>query len=397
MRFASAVSTVASANAALRDILDQLEIEAGPRPDFVALHFSPAWPASELQAEAVAAFGDVALHGGSSCLGVMTERGAVIAGGRGMGAFAIWDPGGAYGTGMAVQGDDPRGAARAATEAALVAADRVGEAPELVWLTAAPGAEELVLAGIKDVLGADAVIVGGSAADNDVSGQWSQFDSRGQASDGVVVSVLFPSGPVGCAYESGYAPTATHGRVSRVAGRRLIEIDGRPAAGVYEEWTKGVVAVPTEGAVSVLAASTFHPLGRVAAEVAGVSFHLLAHPAVADANGGLVLFADVAEGEMLWLMSGSADSLVARAGRVAEESLAALPGAARDGAQGALVVYCGGCMLAVQDRMDEVTEGVSRALGGIPFLGIFTFGEQGAPLGGEARHGNLMISCSTFG
>ena len=216
----------------------------------------------------------------------------------------------------------------------------------------------------------------------------------------MVVSVLFPSAPVARAYQSGHAPTATRGRVTRVEGRTLHEIDGLPAAEVYARWTGGAVAVPPEGAASILAASTFHPLGREAGRVARVPFHLLAHPAVAEAGGGLTLFADVAPGEELWLMEGSADSLVARAGRVAAESragLAAAGGTQGDGPSGALVVYCGGCMLAVQERMEEVAQGVRDALGGAPFLGVFTFGEQGAPLGGETRHGNLMISCSAFG
>jgi hypothetical protein len=54
-------------------------------------------------------------------------------------------------------------------------------------------------------------------------------------------------------------------------------------------------------------------------------------------------------------------------------------------------------MLGVEERMDDVVKGVSDSLGHAPFLGVFTFGEQGAPLGGEARHVNLMISCSSFG
>jgi hypothetical protein len=92
-------------------------------------------------------------------------------------------------------------------------------------------------------------------------------------------------------------------------------------------------------------------------------------------------------------MRGSADSLVARAGRVVQQ--------ARDDAggdvAGALVVYCGGCMLAVRDRMPEVQASINEALGEVPWLGVFTFGEQGVPTGGRAKHGNLMISCTAFG
>jgi hypothetical protein len=394
MRVASALSTQEDAIAAVDDIARQLGVTGGREPDFVALHFAPVAALDEVQGRAAERFGAAALHGGSSCRGVMTEAGLAMRDGRGMGALAIWDPGGAYGTAMAELGTAPRDAARQAAHAALQEAGRAGEAPELVWLTGAPGAEEQVLAGLKDVLGPDALIVGGSAADNDVSGRWQQLCGAGTAHAAIVVSVLFPSGAIACSYQSGYAPTGIHGTVTRCEGRRLVEIDGKPAADIYARWTGGAVPAAPEADRSILAESTFHPLGRETDTLAGVPFHLLAHPAVAHPDGALSLFADVAPGETLWLMEGSAESLVARAGRVAAASREDLPEGA---VSGALVVYCGGCMLAVEDRMEDVRRGVAERLGGAPFLGVFTFGEQGAPLGGETRHGNLMISCSGFG
>ena len=388
------MSTKSTAQQAIDDICAQLQPESSSKPDFVALHFSLGWEPTEVQAAAKAAFGTPALHGGSSCQGVMTDKGLAMRDGHGMGAFAIWDKDGAYGSAMADLTVDPRAAAKQATEEALRQAEREGEAPDLVWLTAAPGSEELVLKGIKDVLGHQVMIVGGSSADNDVSGKWGQFTNSGTAANSVVVSVLFPSSPVNCAYQSGYAPTGLRGKVTRVEGRRLYEIDGKPAATVYAAWTGGAVPEADAEDISILAASTFFPLGRHGETLADVPFHFLAHPAVAHPDGSLTLFADVEADETLWLMSGSADSLVARAGRVAASSREGLAGS---GVGGALVIYCGGCMLAVQDRMEEVTQGVAQALGGAPFLGVFTFGEQGAPLGSETRHGNLMISCSSFG
>lgn len=394
MRAASAMSTADDMTTAMGDIADQMGLRNGHPPDFAALHFAPTELLGDLQSRAVGLFGGAALHGGSSCRGVMTDRGLAMRDGRGIGAFAIWDPDGAYGTAMASLGQDARRAARAATQDALRNAGREGEAPDLVWLTSAPGVEEQVLAGIKDVLGADAMIVGGSAADNDVSGQWQQLSGTGSGQTAVVVSVLFPSRAVACSYQSGYAPTGTHGTVTRCEGRRLLEIDGMPAAETYSRWTSGAVPVASHTDVSILADSTFFPLGRETDTLAGVPFHLLAHPAVAHPDGAITLFADVAPGEKLWLMEGSSASLVARAGRVAKASREDQP---NDAVAGALVVYCGGCMLAVEDRMEDVYRGVADQLGGAPFLGVFTFGEQGSPLGGETRHGNLMISCSSFG
>ena len=64
---------------------------------------------------------------------------------------------------------------------------------------------------------------------------------------------------------------------------------------------------------------------------------------------------------------------------------------------GGLVIYCGGCMLHVRERMPEVVDQVVKAMGGAPFVGAFTFGEQGAIIDNCNRHGNLMVSALTFG
>ena len=61
-----------------------------------------------------------------------------------------------------------------------------------------------------------------------------------------------------------------------------------------------------------------------------------------------------------------------------------------------MVVYCAGCMMTVQQRLPEVAAELNTALGGKPYIGIFTFGEQGCLLDGHPAHGNLMISSLVF-
>jgi len=322
----------------------------------------------------------------------MTQDGLNIDTCAGAGALAIWDPDGSYGTASADLGGDARSAASRAVEDALAAADRAGEVPEMVWLTVAPGREEQVLDGLHAVVGPETLIVGGSSADNDVIGGWAQFGPGGCHGDGIVVSVLFPSRPITSFYQSGYAPTGDSGLVTAIEGRRLTQIDDTSAASVYKRWTGGTVPMAVDAPISILSKATLWPLGRVTREVAGVPFHLLAHPATANPDGSLDLFADLTEGDRIWQMQGTADSLVARAGRIASHAR----NNAGDEISGALVVYCGGCMLAVRDRMEEVHAGVKTALGEAPWLGVFTFGEQGVPTGGAAEHGNLMISCTVI-
>jgi hypothetical protein len=360
-------------------------------PDFVALHKSVGCREAGLTPRLA---GVRAMHGATSCLGVMGAGGARIE--NGAGAFAIWDAEGDYGTAMRPLGDDARDAARAAIEAALMAADRPGEAPDLVWLSASPGREEAVLAGIADAVGANVPVLGGSAADDDVSGRWLVYHHDDVETEGVVVSVLFPSTPVSFAYHNGYAPTERTGTVTAVRGRVLQEIDGRPAADVYRDWT-GHALIPEAVAETapILSESTLAPLGRFLESVGDVPYYLLAHPAGLTPEGHLELFSDVAVGDELTLMTGSPEGLTQRAGKVA--ALAAQAGGGPARFAGGLVVYCGGCMLAVRDRLDDVAGGIAEALPGLPFLGVFTFGEQGVVLDGRNRHGNLMISAVLFG
>jgi len=95
-------------------------------------------------------------------------------------------------------------------------------------------------------------------------------------------------------------------------------------------------------------------------------------------------------------MQGTPESLSSRAGRVAAAAVESAPFGAHE-VKGAFVLFCSGCMLAVQDRMHEPPEGLKDAFHGAPFLCSFTLGEQGCFIGGENRHGNLMIATLVFG
>ena len=199
-----------------------------------------------------------------------------------------------------------------------------------------------------------------------------------------------------CGFQSGYAPTGESGFASRVEGRRILEIDGRPARAVYQSWASPTLP-PSDGSrdVPVLSSSTWAPLGREIGRVAGIPFHLIVHPAMLSGDGGIDAFATVREGERLHAMAGSADSLATRAARLAYATLG--DDDLKTGVSGALVVFCGGSMLAMKAEMGHVVDGLNEVLGDVPFMGIFTFGEQGPTLAGDNVHGNLMISCLVFG
>jgi hypothetical protein len=304
-------------------IAEALEIAKRGAPSWMTVHFGPAVDVAGLF-EALVAAGAIgagtSVQGGGSCLGVMGPDSAKIGAGDGVGVFAVWDDLGDYGTFSADSGDDPRAAGARAALGAIERAGRPGEVPGLFWVTATPGCEEAIIAGIEEATGRGTPILGGSADDNDVTGAWRIF-SRGMVhSEGVVVSALFPSAPLAQGFQSGRAPIGQSGVATRVDGRRIIEIDGKPARTVYEKWARHVLPVADPGEdVPVLSASTWAPLG------------------LCDA----------------WRR------------RVEER------------ASGALIVFCGGSMLAMKDDMPKVVGGLNEVSGDIPFLGTFTLGEQG--------------------
>lgn len=345
--------------------------------------------------------------GGTSCNGVMTEEG--ILGPDSIGLLLVDDPDGDYGTAAAPLGDDPAATAEAVLHAALADAGCPGQLPELVWVFQAPGHEEEVIEGLRRVVGDRCPIIGGSTADNDVSGRWRQIAPDGVYADGVAVGVLFSSGGIGFSFQGGYEPAGPSGVVTRVAfdavgqsgivtksqGRKILAIDGEPAAAVYDSWIGNRLGDRVRDGGSILRNTTMCPLAIDVGQVDGIQNYLLIHPEAVLPDGGIRLFAAVDEGTRIYSMRGDEARLIERAGRVARQAAAGLS----DGSEslaGGLVVYCAGCMLAVDERMPEVARGVAEGLSGMPFLGCFTFGEQGYVVD-RNMHGNLMISAVAFG
>lgn len=393
------IATSWSTSTGTRDAFDEakasLIARLGNHPDYLLIYFTENYPAEELLAALAVLPPSIKIQGCTSSLGVMTEEGLHSEDGRALAMLGIRDEGGAYGVGAAPMGNDPRAAARAALQAALADSGRPGELPDIVWVNASPGREEDVLKGISDLVGMNVPVLGGSAADNHVTGEWQLLTRTYHASDAVVVSVMMPALHVSSSFQCGYLPTSRSGIVTSATGRIVHAIGGRAAAEVYREWTDGLLdAVPATGG-NILALSTLAPLGRMLGKVGEVPLYTLSHPDALLPDGSLSLFAEVAEGVELVLMTGSKTSLISRAGRVAKAAVDR-GGFAADAILGAVVVYCAGCMMTVQDRIPDVVAELNTSLGGKPFIGIFTFGEQGCLLDGHPSHGNLMISSLVF-
>jgi hypothetical protein len=401
--FAAAEAQTSAALAAL----DRQLSDAGGDAHFVYAFYGCDHDGAALLDFLKQRFPDAALLGGTSCSGVMSE--GRLRGADSIGLLVIDDAVGEYGVASAELGDDPAATAQDTLCAALDNAGCPGELPELVRVFQAPGREEEVIDGMRRIVGDRCPIIGGSAADNTVAGDWRQIAPDGVLTNGLVVGVLFPSGGVGCSFQGGYEPVGPSGVVTRVgfdpagdsgvvtqsSGRTIRTIDGRPAAELYNGWIGDRLNGQMADGGNTLLETTMCPLAVDAGQVDGVPHYPLIHPESVGPQGEPNAFASIAEGTRIFSMRGDKERLIERAGRVALEAVSSLPGGPESLA-GGLMVYCADCMLAVDSRMPEVASKVAEAFSGTPFLGCFTFGEQGCVVERNV-HGNLMISAIAFG
>ena len=112
----------------------------------------------------------------------------------------------------------------------------------------------------------------------------------------VIVTAMYPSEGVCMSFHSGYSPSDKTGIVTKVDGRTLYEIDGKPAAEVYNKWTNGAVDEFMNGG-NVLAATSLYPIGRVAGKMGEIDYHRLSHPETVTADGALTLFSVMEKGK----------------------------------------------------------------------------------------------------
>jgi hypothetical protein len=391
-------------------VVNALDAELGSQlhaPRLVFAFYGCELDDTLLHAYLTTRFPDAPIVGGTSSGGVMTHRGVAHA--RSVAIMLIEDEDGDYGVAAGPLGDDPARVAQTLLEEALAGCGCNGQLPALIWIYQTPGHEEAVVEGLRRIVGDRCPIVGGSSADNDVSGRWRQLGPRGSMTNGLAVAVLLPSSPLGFAFQGGYEPAGPtgvvtglgfrrgtdSGVVTATVGREIQSIDGLPAAEVYDRWIGNRITSKLETGGSILAETTMCPLAIDAGQVDGVTNYLLIHPDAISPSRTLTTFRNVEVGTRIYAMKGDRRRLVERAGRVALQAKAHLASAS-SAAAGGLVVYCGGCRLAVEEEISEVAAKVADSFDGAPFIGCFTFGEQGL-LVDRNVHGNLMISAVAFG
>ncbi len=273
-------------------------------------------------------------------------------------------------------------------------ATQLGTRPNMLLLHATPGFEERILEGVGSVFAKTVPVFGGSAADERMSGKQRVFSGGGVLGEGFVLAGIVSARDMQGAFMGGFLPTEHSGTVTKVDGRVIHQIDGRPAAEVYNQWTGGAIAQQLKSGGPVVLNTSLSPLSRPVGSAHGMDRRILSHPhLVLLPSKSLSFFSEFAVSDQVTLMTSTGDSLIGRVRRTVERAR----GSQARRPHAALLVYCAGSLATMLEHADRICQEFSHAVGGAPFVGIATAGEQGAFFANaESWHGNLMCSTVLF-
>lgn len=382
---------------AAKEAVSMMEETLVGSPNFAFLFSSVGYVEEKLFQEIRNLLPGTKIYGGTTSLGPMTNDGFHVGEKASLAIMGISSPLINWGVGGANLDElSPEEVGKAAVMAAIKSAGKeTTEKPNMVFITAAPGTEERILKGIIEIVGKDVPIFGGSSGDNDITGKWKQYANGKVYSNGLALSVMYTDLKIGFAYEAGYPVTEQKGTVTKAEGRVIYEINGRPAAEVYNEWTGKVFdkQLKEPGKVwGILADATYYPIAKVLRAPGREPFYLAVHPLDIRPDHSLGVFADMKDGDEIVLLHGDWAILLDRFRTTPVKALGEFK-IKKGEALFALYTYCAGSMFAIpEEERPKMPLLVKEVIGDIPFIGTFTFGEQGFVPGIGSHHGNLVNS-----
>ena len=380
-------STIANGASAVAEAVEAALGQLEGKPNLAILLSTVDYNVEKVVAAVQEKLADVPLWGGTSSAGIISPTGLVSGEQGALGIMLI--SGIQAGVGSAELGDDPQAAGLKAAKDAIEQIEGFDTlrtqpkgSPDVLLMMSAPGNEEAVMEGIKQV-SKGIPIMGGSSADNTLEGNWRQFANGEILSNGVTVAAL--SGvKIGHVFSGAYEPTGKKAKITKIDGRTLIELDNQPALSVYSKW---LGKPESELREAILIESVTAPVARQIGD-----FYQVAHPADATGSGEIGIFVNYSEGDELELLGANIDELITGVKSVVSQAAKRVEKPA-----GVLLVHCAGRNMAIGERMNEVSSQIEDAAGDVPAIGLLAFGEQGTIETGESYHANLMLSALVLG
>jgi len=287
--------------------------------------------------------------------------------------------------------------------------------PQAIFMGATPGAEEGIIDALKESF-PGVPVFGGTAADDELSGAWSVFSSDASSGTGVSLVGIGDSVKFGASMLGPYEATEKTCVATKTEGRRVFEIDGKPAADWAYEWLGDEVKEQYADGGLILPQTAQKPIGIKQGKSLMKSImslspfskssdpeYVTCHLAAFRGEEKFVdFFTPIPEGSVLTVMDSGDGPSTGYASALGDAYDKAKAQGSLDGSdpKAGMLVFCGGMAIAVGDRLDSglTSPGFSSKVDGLPLMGMTCFGEQACLPESKANvQRNLSVGCVLFG
>jgi hypothetical protein len=257
----------------------------------------------------------------------------------------------------------------------------------LVFLDVLSGSGDATLGGVFERLGSEFPVHGGAAGDEMIFFETYQY-LQGKAHRGSLVGMGMSGDyhAVGVAMH-GFLPIGIARKVTRSEGTTLFELDGKPAASIYEEYFgEEHLKELHDGLLPALAVS--YPLGVFAEESNEV---VLRNPVFVDQKGAMTFTSSIPVGADIRLMISDIERGLDTARLAAEEVLRKLNGRKP---KAVIIINSVSRKKMLGLHADEEIEIIQRVFGrDVPMVGLYTYAQIASQLGGVTpfHNGSLLI------
>ena len=368
---------------AAKEAVSMMLERLGTTPDMAFLYFPTiAYQKEKVVGEVRRLLPGTKLLGGTMPLGVMSDDGYFVDRPQSMVILGVAVPEIIWGVaGASAEDISPREAGRQAVLKAIADAGKEeAQKPDLIILVPTVLLEEEILRGIIDVVGEKVPVFGTHVIDITGAEKQASFANEAIYRTGVSVAAVYTDLKLGYGIEAGFEITEKAGRVTKVDGLRLIEIDNRPAAVVYNEWLGGRLAELIEDPekatlFSVLINTMPDFLGRKTKDLEGRDYFIPTAALDIFPDLSLLLEIELKEGDEIRLIRGDWEILLNRALVVPRDTIERF-NLEKENIIFALSSFCGATWLVIPEaEQPKIPLLLEESLGEeVPFTSVLACG-----------------------
>lgn len=337
---------------------------------------------------------NIPIIGSTSSEGIITNDGIITSDSGFAGMLALEDKNMTIGIASHESGNNPRVIGRKVAIEAVENA-KTTRAPAYFYMVASPKEEEEYLMGIQDVIGR-VPMFGGSAADDNIDGNWKIICNDKVFSDGVAVAFFYTDNEIITSFSGEYRETNNIGLITEVNNNRtLVSIDGISALRKYANWiNKSPSSLKGKRLLEISACKPLgikDPLGNLT---------VIRHPMIGNDMGTktttddtITLGNKVVPKTAIIQLEATVDELIDASVNILRKlrkELYTNPGAY-------ILIHSASRKKVIGERLPEVYSLLQKETKGIPFIMPFTFGEYGYDSHSANIAGGLMLSFTVLG